>query len=161
VTALPIELLATSDAPLTLVYFEIAGVGSKTISAIAIVATLNTVIAQMTMATRVIYGMARQGDLPRIFGNVHSRTHTPHVATFAVIVFVLLLAWLIPFERLAEFTSVSTLIVFSMVNLALLKLRLWRSPHERKAAIRVLRVPIIVPVLGLITCLVMLTTALI
>ena len=52
-------------------------VSPATISAIAIVATLNTILAQMTMAARVIYGMARQGDLPAIAGHVHPRTATP------------------------------------------------------------------------------------
>ena len=35
----------------------------------------------MTMAARVIYGMARQGDLPGIAGRVHPRTATPLFAT--------------------------------------------------------------------------------
>ena len=46
-----------------LVFREVAGVSPATISAIAIVATLNTILAQMTMAARVAYGLARQGEL--------------------------------------------------------------------------------------------------
>jgi hypothetical protein len=38
------------------------------ICAIAIVATLNTILAQMTMAARMIYGLAREWDLP---GTLH------------------------------------------------------------------------------------------
>ncbi len=66
VSAVPAHLLASSPAPLSLVFRQVAGVSPATISAIAIVATLNTILAQMTMAARVIYGMARQGDLPAV-----------------------------------------------------------------------------------------------
>ena len=70
ISAVPAHLLASSPAPLSLVFRQVAGVSPATISAIAIVATLNTILAQMTMAARVIYGMARQGDLPAIAGHV-------------------------------------------------------------------------------------------
>jgi basic amino acid/polyamine antiporter, APA family len=74
ISAVPSRLLASSPAPLSLVFRQVAGVSPVTISAIAIVATLNTILAQMTMAARVIYGMARQGDLPAMAGHVHPRT---------------------------------------------------------------------------------------
>lgn len=155
VTALPVERLAASPAPLHLVYRELAGVSPATISAIAIVATLNTVIAQMTMATRVVYGMARLGDLPRILGRVNHSTATPLLATAGIVGAVLVLAWFVPFERLAEFTSLSTLVVFALVNLALLKLR-WDGA---KTSSGVVTVPTFVPVLGLLTCLAMIVSS--
>jgi APA family basic amino acid/polyamine antiporter len=156
VSALPIDRLAASPSPLSLVYRELAGVSPAVISAIAIVATLNTIIAQMTMATRVVYGMAKLGNLPRVLGNVNRTTATPLVATIFVIVATLGLAWLTPFERLAEFTSISTLVVFAMVNLALLKLR-WGGAKPRPG---VLTVPLVVPVLGLVSSLVLIVSAL-
>ena len=67
---------------------QVAGVSPATISAIAIVATLNTILAQMTMAARVIYGMARQGDLPAMAGHVHPRTATPVFATVLIVALV-------------------------------------------------------------------------
>ena len=155
VTAVPIERLAASAAPLSIVFREVAGVSSATISAIAIVATLNTVIAQMTMATRVVYGLARLGDLPRVLGRVHRRTSTPLVATAGIVAAVLVFAWFVPFEKLAEFTSLATLVVFALVNLALLKLR-WDGAKPQGG---VLSVPTFVPVLGLLTCLAMIVSS--
>lgn len=155
VSALPIERLAASASPLSLVYRELAGVSPATISAIAIVATLNTVIAQMTMATRVVYGMAKLGDLPRVLGSVNRATATPLLATGSIIIATLTLAWLTPFERLAELTSISTLIVFAMVNLALLKLR-FEGARPRPG---VLTVPLFVPVLGLVSSLALIVSA--
>ena len=155
VTAVPIERLAASSAPLSLVFREVAGVSPVVISGIAIVATLNTIIAQTTMAIRVVYGMARQGDLPRVFGQVNRATATPLLATASFIAAALTLALLAPFERLAEFTSLATLLVFALVNLALLKIR-WEGAERRRDTITV---PLFVPVLGLATCLVMIVSA--
>lgn len=156
VTAVPVERLIASEAPLAIVYREVAGVSPATISAIAIVATLNTIIAQMTMATRVVYGLAQQGDLPRAFGRVNPITATPLVATALVVATVLALALLVPFERLAEFTSLATLVVFALVNLALLRLRLGRT--FRKAG--TVTVPVWVPALGFASCLAMIASSL-
>ena len=156
ISAVSVERLASSPAPLSLVFREVAGVSPATISAIAIVATLNTILAQMTMASRVIYGMARQGDLPSIAAQVHPRTATPLFATAFIVVWVITLALTLPLERLAEATSLATLVVFALVNLALLRLRHRRvqshGPH--------VSVPVWVPAAGLATCLAMIASAL-
>ncbi len=154
-TAVPVERLAQSSAPLSLVFRELTGVSPATIAAIAIVATLNTIIAELTMTTRVIYGMARLGDLPPALGAVSRTTATPLVATAIVAALVILLALLAPLERLAEATSIATLIVFGLVNLSLLKLRRDGAP---RAAVQV---PTAVPVLGLLSCVAMIAVALI
>src|SRR5664280_535331 len=85
VAAVPVAELAASPAPLSLVFRRLAGVSPATISVIAIVATLNTILAQMTMAARVVYGLARQGDLPGFAGRVHPKTATPLIATALIL----------------------------------------------------------------------------
>ena len=156
ISAVSIARLSSSPAPLSLVFRELAGISPATISAIAIVATLNTILAQMTMAARVIYGLAKQGDLPGIVGRLHPRTATPLFATLLIAASVIALALTIPFERLAESTSLATLVVFALVNLSLLRLRHRRvqthGPH--------VRVPIWVPAAGLATCVAMIASAL-
>jgi amino acid transporter len=156
VTAVDVRQLASSSAPLTLVFRHLTDVSPTTISIIAIVATLNTILAQMTMAARVIYGMARQGDLPSFAGRVHARTATPLLATALIVVSVVGLALLFPLERLAEATSLVTLGVFALVNVAL-----WRLHHCKTQSPRShVRVPAWVPVAGFLTCLGMMATAL-
>ena len=81
VNSVSIERLSLSPAPLSLVFCVIAVARPATISAIAIVATLNTILAQMTMAERMVYGIARESDLPRKFTKVNPRTATPLLAT--------------------------------------------------------------------------------
>lgn len=156
VTAVPPSVLATSTAPLSLVFGTVAGIGPTTFSLIAIVSTLNTVLAQMTMTARVVYGMAQQGDLPGIAGRVHSRTGTPLIATGTVMLAVAALALTFPLEPLAESTSLATLSMFAFVNLTLLRIRTRHAQSETT----VIRVPLWIPLLGLVTCVLMIATAL-
>jgi len=155
VMVVPVGDLAASPAPLSLVFLNLAGMSPAAISAIAIVATLNTILAQLTMAARVIYSMARQGDLPHLAGHVHPKTATPLVATALIVTATLTLALAVPFERLAEGTSLATLVVFALVNLSLLRLR-YQKVHTHTPHVRV---PVWVPVAGLITCLAMMMAA--
>ena len=156
VLAVPPERLSASPAPLSLVFQEVAGISPAAISAIAIMATLNTVLVQMTMASRVIYGMANHGDLPRVLGQVNAATATPIIATVLVVTAVLFFAVSLPIERLAKWTSLATLVVFALVNLSLLVLRRQKKP----APLHALTIPIWIPTAGLLTCLLMLAGAL-
>lgn len=155
VSAVSIEQLSLSPAPLSLVFRKIAGVSPATISAIAIVATLNTILAQMTMAARVIYGLARDGDLPKILARVRPRTGTPLVATVLIVASIIPLALVVSFAWLAESTSLATLAVFALVNLALLRLRFRQVKSEAPHV----AVPIWVPAVGLATCVAMIASS--
>ena len=155
VSAVSVERLSSSSAPLSLVFREVAAASPATISAIAIVATLNTVLAQMTMAARVVYGLAREGELPAIFARVHRRTGTPLVATACIAASVVPLALFVQLTPLAEGTSLATLAVFALVNLALLRLRYRGVPSN----IPHVTVPIWIPAIGLATCVAMMAGA--
>ena len=156
VSAVSSERLASSAAPLSLVFREVAGVSPATISAIAIVATLNTILAQLTMAARVIYGLARAGSLPAVLAQVHPRSRTPLAATALVVIAIVPLALLVPLTRLAELTSLATLSVFAVVNLALLRFR----SRGVESLVPHVTVPIWVPAIGFATCAAMIAHAL-
>jgi amino acid transporter len=155
VTAVPIDRLSSSSAPLSLVFREVAGVSPATISAIAIVATLNTILAQMTMAARVIYGVARERQLPAVLAQVSPRTGTPWVATVLIVVIVVPLALFVPLASLAEGTSLATLVVFALVNLSLLWLR-YRGVQSKTPHVTI---PVLVPAAGFATCIAMMAFA--
>jgi amino acid transporter len=156
VSAVSVERLSASAAPLSLVFREVAGVSPATITAIAIVATLNTILAQMTMAARVIYGLAREGSLPAFLARVDPRTRTPLAATVFVIMAIVPLALLVPLTPLAEITSLATLTVFAVVNLALL----WLRHRGVESLVPHVTVPAWVPAIGLATCTAMIAHAL-
>ena len=157
VSSVSIDRLASSSAPLSLVFREVAGVSPQTISAIAIVATLNTILAQITMVSRVLYGLARQGDLPLVIGTVHPVTATPWLATSVVVLIVAGVALLFPFAGLAESTSIATLAVFALVNLSLLRLKYRQSGSTGTHV----QVPAWMPAAGLASSLLMIIAGLI
>lgn len=149
VLSVPVADLAASDAPLSLVFGRATGASPATISAIAIVATLNGVIVQIIMAARVIHGLSRQGSLPRAIGRINPVTRTPLRATLLVGAGILMLALFIPLKGLAAATSMISLIIFGLVNMALLRIKLRGDASPTGTFI----VPLAVPVLGVASCL--------
>ncbi len=115
--------LAQSSAPLALVFERLTGASPRTLSLIAVVATINGVIVQIIMASRVLYGLARQGELPAAFAAVSKTTRTPVFATAVATALVLLLALTLPLHHLADVTSRLTLVVFAIVNVSLVRIK--------------------------------------
>lgn len=144
VLAVPIDELVASDAPLGLVFSAVAPLPPLVITLIAMLATLNGVIIQIIMASRVTYGLADRGSLPAVLGSVHPRTRTPMLATVLVTLAVLILALTLELDALAETSSRFTLVIFVLVNLALLSLK-WRNV---KGPTGFFDVPIWVPTVG-------------
>ncbi|MCP4074026.1 MAG: amino acid permease [Hyphomicrobiales bacterium] len=157
ILTVPMDLLVGSSAPLILV-FENAGDTTKGIfNSIAALATINGVLIQMIMASRVLYGLASQGNLPKKLAYVNPITHTPLVATGLVVAIILGLALFFPISKLAETTSLIVLIVFMTVNLALIRIKLSRKPVTDD----IFQVPLWVPLIGFVTCLMLLFSGLI
>lgn len=152
--AVPLDTLSHSAAPLSLVFETAPQAVQQGFGLIAIVATVNGVLIQMIMASRVIYGLADRGHLPNALAQVWARTQTPVVATLAVVVAILLLSLTFPIDALAERTSQIVLFVFVLVNIALIRLKL-----EGPAATDHFRVPMVVPILGVATSLLLFATA--
>jgi len=123
VTAVPPQELARSSAPLALVLERLTGLPIVTLSAIAVVATLNGIIVHMIMIGRVIYGLADQGNLPKVLARLNSVTHTPLLATAIGVGAILALALAVPLAGLADLTARFTLIVFATINLALIRIK--------------------------------------
>lgn len=123
VTAVPPEELARSSAPLALVFERLTGLPLVTMSVIAVVATLNGVIVHMIMIARVIYGLADQGSLPKALTRLNPVTHTPLLATAIGVGAILVLALAVPLAGLADLTARFTLVIFAVVNLALIRIK--------------------------------------
>ena len=128
VLSLPPAELASSEAPLAKIYEYHTGEKAVIISIIGMFAIINGALIQMIMASRVLYGLSSRGQLPDLLGIVHHRTRTPLVATGVATGIVLVLALVGRLASLAETTSVIMLIIFSMVNLSLWRIKR-RDPH--------------------------------
>jgi len=152
VLLLPLDDLGQSAAPISLLYKSLTGMSPTAITLIAIAATLNGVVIQAILSTRIIYGMANVGRLPKGLAQLDARTRTPLLATGLVTVGTLAFALLFPINILAERTSQVVLVVFILINLALLRIK-WRGDPAPDG---ILIVPAIVPAIGLVTCVAML-----
>jgi len=156
ILVVPMDKLSVSVAPLALVFENASDRTKGTFNIIAIIATINGVLIQMIMASRVLYGLAKQGRLPKILASINPKTHTPLIATALVVAIILVLALFLPIAQLAQMTSQIVLIVFMMVNLALVWLKLFRKPSSEDVFI----VPIWMPILGFITSAILALTGL-
>ena len=153
----PVEELSGSAAPLMLAFKDAPSIYRDAFSVIAVVATVNGILIQMIMASRVIYGLADRGHLPRLLAYVSPSTRTPLAATAFVVLAVIALSWGFPIEVLAERTSQIVLFIFVLVNLALLRLK----QRGEGAAGDHFAVPIAVPIAGAITCAILLAVGLV
>ena len=143
VASVPAGSLAQAEAPLAFLYQQVTGREPVTITVISMFAVINGALIQIIMAARVGYGMARKHWLPAIFARVHAVTRTPVIATASVSLLVLLLALWLPIETLAKATSYFLLVVFTLVNLSL-----WRIKRATVQPPGVFNVPVWVPVSG-------------
>lgn len=141
VSSLDPELLGGSDAPMAAL-FAANGGNPDVLAAIGGIAMVNGALVQMVMFPRVIYGLARNGNLPAWLGNVDERTHTPIVPTVAGALLVASLALVFDVGALARLTSGVTLTVFALVNVALLVVKRRHGPTSG------FQVPEVVPALG-------------
>lgn len=142
VRALPVEALAGSEQPLALVWQQTRGGDGRLLSAIAVVAALNGVLAQIVMAARVLFGLRTRWSLLAPFGRVSARFGTPVLATVLVGALVIGTATALPVAVLAESTSAVLLAVFVLVNAALVALK-------RRGPAQGFSVPMAVPLAGL------------
>jgi len=154
VSVIPAAELAASSAPLVDVVKRAAPwFPSIAFAFIAMFAVANTALLNFIMGSRLIYGMANQGLMPKVLAKV-SRTRTPYIASLAVLGFMLVLALTGNIASLARATSVLLLICFMTVNAALLVLK-----HRKGEPKGRFEIPSIVPLLGALVCAVMLSYA--
>lgn len=147
VLSLDLSELSGSRAPLALVYERTTGQAPVIISLISLFAVVNGALIQIIMSARMLYGMSREGWHHAAFGEVHPVTHTPLLATAVATGMVLVLALWLPLVTLAKATSFIILIVFALVNLALV---LVKRRVPKPAGVRIF--PLWVPAAGFLTC---------
>lgn len=130
VSAMDYEELQGSRTPLASVFEQTSGISGLLISGIGVLAIINGGLVQVIMVSRVIYGLARRAQLPSFFTHLNVRTHTPIRATFFAAFIVLVLAMVGSLTDLANATAMVLLVVFTLVNASLIRLKLVSSPPE-------------------------------
>jgi amino acid transporter len=106
-----VEVMASAGGGFLAAFFTAAYVAACFASA----------MAAQSAVSRILFSMGRDGALPRrVFGAVHPRFRTPHLATLAVGA-VSLLACVMTLDLAAALVSFGALIAFTFVNLSVIK----------------------------------------
>ena len=156
VAIVPIGELADNETPLVTVVNTAAPdfpIG-KLLPFISMFAVANSALINMMMASRLLYGMSKQGVLPGFLGKVHRKRQTPWAAIVFTTALSLVLIGYVSLSPespivavLGGTTSLLLLTVFALVNVVVLVLRRDTVTHDHFRAGRVL------PIIGVVACL--------
>ncbi|RCW45219.1 amino acid/polyamine/organocation transporter (APC superfamily) [Halopolyspora algeriensis] len=142
--------LGGSDASLAMVLQTVTRQGwpSVVLAFGAVLAIASVVLTVLYGQTRILVSMSRDGLMPQMFSRVNRRA-VPARNTALVGVLVAVLASVVPLSRLAEATSIGTLVAFGLVNIGVLILRRNRPDLNRS-----FRTPLMpwTPLLGVALC---------
>lgn len=145
------QLLSTDDVDNPLIFLAQTGplgISTSVFAVIGVLALANGALINMIMASRLTYGMARQGIIPSLFAKVHRSRRTP----LAAIVFTTVLAGvlLLVTNDLADLSNTTTSLllgVFFFVNVCVLVLRRDPVAHDHYVA------PSVLPTIGAVVSL--------
>ena len=140
--------LAASNTPVARIMSDH---GSSTTTALGVVSLLtgvNGALVQIIMAARVAYGMARKEQAPGWLARVHPVTRTPLLATAVMTVVIAILAVFFPLTTLARSTSTVILVIFTLVNLSLWRVKKSEPDPDGEGP----RFPRWLPLVGAVSC---------
>lgn len=107
------------------------------ISVAALAGLTSVLLVTMLAQTRLFYAMANDGLLPRrVFGQLHPTFNTPVRGTLLTGLAVATVASFTPIEMIAKLVNIGTLFAFTMVCLAV-----WRMRYQAPQLPRPFRVP--------------------
>jgi APA family basic amino acid/polyamine antiporter len=151
VSVLGWEALSEADAPLAAVAAERFGDrASDLLAAIALFSTGNTVLLVLVAASRLIYGMATGGSLPRFLAWVHPGARTPARAIALCLLVSIGFAMSGDIALVAGATNFAVFVGFAAVSLSLIVLRYTQPglPRPFRLPLALGRLPL-VPVVAL------------
>lgn len=143
------ERLAGSRSPLTDAGAAIAPWLGPVLAVTALFATASTALVSLVSISRMLFGMARDGDMPQALSRTVSRRKSPWVAALALFGAACALLPLGQLKTIASISALGVLLVFIGVQLALIRLRFVQPDLERpfRVAGALGRLPLL-PVLG-------------
>mgnify|MGYP001821757633 CR=1 FL=1 len=148
ISVVSVDELAESTAPLAKVYETATHTKATILSSIALFAVINGVLIQIIMASRIFYGMSNQGWLPSFLGIIHPKTSTPIYATLVSGLIVFLMVTLFPILTLAQSTSFMIFIIFTLVNISLIRIKI-KEPKPHGIRTYPMAIPVIAIILNL------------
>jgi APA family basic amino acid/polyamine antiporter len=123
---------------------------------VAILAGYTSVMLVMLLGqSRVFYTMSKDGLLPKMFGDVHTKFRTPFKTNIFFMFFVSIFAGFVPISDLGHMVSIGTLFAFSLVCGGVWLMRV-KQPHIPRA----FKTPLVplVPIMGIVVCVYLMTS---
>ena len=146
-------LRSLNPAPIALAVNEIGLPWFATLVKIGAIAGLSSVMLVLLYGqTRIFYTMARDGLIPQVFANVHSKFKTPWVNTILVGILAAGFAGFMSLDALANLTNVGTLAAFAIICITVIYLRFAR-PDMKRPFNMPLPLMLLVATLGALMCL--------
>ncbi len=131
VTLVPWQTLYSAPNPAALVAGNIHPWLNTLLAVIALFSTGNTILLVLISASRMIYGVASEGGMPKVLARVSEKTKTPYLSIFLVGIVSILLALFKDIEVVADVTNIWVFIVYIFVNLSVIMLR-YRMPDKKR-----------------------------
>ena len=159
VSVLGAAALGSSERPLADVLETAVGdTASRVVAAIAVVSTTNTTLLALTAGSRMMFGMARDGALPRRLASVSGSGRAPVIAVIACSLAAAGFALVGDLKDVAATTDVAVYLVFLATNATVILLRFKLPDVERpfRTPIAIRRFPVI-PALAILATLLMMS----
>jgi APA family basic amino acid/polyamine antiporter len=147
-----------TEGPLAKVAEQLISHGGFWISLIALFATSSTILIIISVAARILYGLAEQKLLPEILLQTN-KNGTPWISILMVFFFSSILLFSGNLNSLGSLVSIGTFLLFAFVNLSLIKLN--RKKHTMLSG-EINTIPFlketILPIVGFVFCVFMFLT---
>jgi basic amino acid/polyamine antiporter, APA family len=101
-----------------------SNIGMALIAFGAIAGITTSLMIQIYGQSRVMYSIARDGLMPKIFSKVHNKLHTPYISIIWVGVLVSIIAGFVPIEIISNLANLGTLVAFIIVGVGVIVLRI-------------------------------------
>lgn len=123
--------LAVSNFPLIIAATNFAGWLGTTIAFAALFATANAVLSASLSGSRLLFAMARAGDLPKLLQRTLKNSQSPWVGALVMLAVGSLFVLLGEIKFVASISSLGVTLVFASINAALIVLR-YTKPNLRR-----------------------------
>lgn len=139
--------LEQSASPLTTAGAAIAPWLGQVLAVAALFATASTALISLISISRLLFGMSREGDMPRALAKTMARRKTPWVAALCLYGAACALLPLGEVKIIASISALGILTVFVGVHAAVMVLR-WKQPQRERpfrTPLHIGRVPLLPP----------------
>jgi APA family basic amino acid/polyamine antiporter len=126
--------IASSDFPPVAAAGQLGRWAAVIVTGAALLATANAVLNASISGSRLLFGMARAGDLPKALQRTLGKSKSPWIGAFVMLVAACIFAVLGEVKFVASLSSLGVTLVFASVNAAVIILRHTKPDLERLSA---------------------------